>query len=321
MPTSPSVRRRFGSFAVAVALLALQLTPVVAAEITTDLWVYQTGDTVTVTGVDYAPDETVEIVTTDPNAVEVDRGPAQTDLYGGFTVRLRPDLRRRGYLRRRRYRPFLGPERRHAVRPSFLECHLAAAGWKRTVAGAIDVGVSGTYTCSGTNGNARCSSPASILLEAFPSNNANNTVAGSAVASVTILTPATPWSGTFAFRTVPGAGQFAIPTDGLYDVRATFTFTGPQSPDMAVADDYFGVDNTAPTIPTHTITPSNPAPSGWYNVSTGAPSVATRGRHVRCFQLRDRSAAGVVLEWRGSEQDCHSDGQRGQYLFLHMVEH
>ena len=58
-----------------------------ATEITTDLWVYQYGDTVTVTGIDFGPNETVEVVTTDPFATEVDRGQAQTDDVGGFTYR------------------------------------------------------------------------------------------------------------------------------------------------------------------------------------------------------------------------------------------
>jgi hypothetical protein len=79
------VRRRFGSLALAVTLLALQLAPAAATEITTDLWVYNYGDTVTVTGVDYAPLEQVELVTTDPYGVEVDRGQATADESGGFT--------------------------------------------------------------------------------------------------------------------------------------------------------------------------------------------------------------------------------------------
>ena len=61
------------------------MAPVVAAEITTDLWVYNYGDTVTVTGVDYAPLETVEMVTTDPNGAEVDRGQAAANDAGGFS--------------------------------------------------------------------------------------------------------------------------------------------------------------------------------------------------------------------------------------------
>ena len=56
-------------------MLAVQ--PAFSATIQTDLWVYQMGDTVTVTGADYGAGETVEVVTTDPNGVEVDRGRPQ----------------------------------------------------------------------------------------------------------------------------------------------------------------------------------------------------------------------------------------------------
>ena len=54
-----------------------------ATEITTDLWVYQDGDTVTVTGIDFGPNEVVDFVTTDPNGVLVDTGSATTDATGG----------------------------------------------------------------------------------------------------------------------------------------------------------------------------------------------------------------------------------------------
>jgi hypothetical protein len=85
VPTSPSARRRFGSLALALAVFALQIAPVAATEIATDVWIYQYGDTVTVTGIDFGANETVEIVTTDPYTTEVDRGQAQTDEVGGFT--------------------------------------------------------------------------------------------------------------------------------------------------------------------------------------------------------------------------------------------
>ena len=53
-----------------------------AATIQTDLWVYQDGDTVTVTGVEYGANEAVSFVTTDPNGVVVDSGTATTDDVG-----------------------------------------------------------------------------------------------------------------------------------------------------------------------------------------------------------------------------------------------
>jgi large repetitive protein len=78
---------RFMAVSQATLLLASLILPalVAATEITTDLWVYQYGDTVTVTGVDFGADEAVEVVTTDPSGIEVDRGSAQTNAGGGFT--------------------------------------------------------------------------------------------------------------------------------------------------------------------------------------------------------------------------------------------
>src|SRR5215212_1723635 len=65
-------------------LLASLILPgmVAAATIQTDLWVYQDGDTVTVTGVEYGANEVVDFVTTDPNGVVVDTGAASTDDLG-----------------------------------------------------------------------------------------------------------------------------------------------------------------------------------------------------------------------------------------------
>ncbi len=57
----------------------------IAATIQTDLFVYQNGDTVTVTGDGFGASETVDLVTTDPAVVEVDRGSAATDDQGGFS--------------------------------------------------------------------------------------------------------------------------------------------------------------------------------------------------------------------------------------------
>jgi hypothetical protein len=71
----------------ALLLMATLLVPalVAATGITTDLWVYQDGDTVTVTGVDYGPNEVVDFVTTDPAGVVVDSGSASSDDAGGVT--------------------------------------------------------------------------------------------------------------------------------------------------------------------------------------------------------------------------------------------
>src|SRR5436309_5599451 len=75
--------------AVTSALLLAQpaLAPVagLAATIQTDLFVYQNGDTVTVTGDGFGAAETVDVFTTDPAAAVVDRGTATTDVQGAFS--------------------------------------------------------------------------------------------------------------------------------------------------------------------------------------------------------------------------------------------
>src|SRR5947207_12429755 len=57
----------------------------IAATIQTDLFVYQNGDTVTVTGDGFGATETVDLFTTDPAATVVDHGAATTDSAGGFS--------------------------------------------------------------------------------------------------------------------------------------------------------------------------------------------------------------------------------------------
>src|SRR6058998_4013925 len=75
--------------AVTSALLLAQpaLAPVagLAATIQTDLFVYQNGDTVTVTGDGFGPSEMVALVTTDPASAAVDQGSATTDSAGNFS--------------------------------------------------------------------------------------------------------------------------------------------------------------------------------------------------------------------------------------------
>src|SRR5438309_5620682 len=60
-------------------------TAAIAATIQTDLFVYQNGDTVTVTGDGFGFTETVDLVTTDPAAAVVDHGAATTDGQGNLS--------------------------------------------------------------------------------------------------------------------------------------------------------------------------------------------------------------------------------------------
>jgi Glucodextranase, domain B len=78
---------RFTAAFQALLLMGTLVVPalVAATGITTDLWVYQDGDTVTVTGIDYGPNEVVDFVTTDPNGVVIDTGSASSDSLGGLT--------------------------------------------------------------------------------------------------------------------------------------------------------------------------------------------------------------------------------------------
>ena len=79
-----TVWTRLLSFVLSLTVLLLAVAPVVATSIQTDLWVYAQGDTVNVSGDGFGASEDVEIVTTDPYAVEIDRGTVQADPYGNI---------------------------------------------------------------------------------------------------------------------------------------------------------------------------------------------------------------------------------------------
>jgi len=76
---------RFTAAFQTLLLLATLVVPALAAatEITTDLWIYRDGDTVTVTGIDFGFSEAVDFVTTDPDGLVVDVGTASSDEAGG----------------------------------------------------------------------------------------------------------------------------------------------------------------------------------------------------------------------------------------------
>ncbi|MEO6058902.1 MAG: Ig-like domain-containing protein, partial [Candidatus Limnocylindria bacterium] len=79
-----TVWTRLLSFVLSLTVLLLAVAPVVATSISTDLWVYQQGDTVNVTGDGFDASENVELVTTDPYGVEVDRGTVLSDGTGNI---------------------------------------------------------------------------------------------------------------------------------------------------------------------------------------------------------------------------------------------
>src|SRR5213594_3559542 len=83
-PLVTRVGRALCTFLVAVAVIG-PAASAIAANIQTDLFVYQNGDTVTVTGDGFGPTETVDLVTTDPAAAVVDHGTATTDGQGNLS--------------------------------------------------------------------------------------------------------------------------------------------------------------------------------------------------------------------------------------------
>src|SRR5439155_1801568 len=83
-PLAIRVGRALCTFLVAVAVIG-PAASALAANIQTDLFVYQNGDTVTVTGDGFGATETINVVTTDPNSTTVDQGTAATDEVGNFT--------------------------------------------------------------------------------------------------------------------------------------------------------------------------------------------------------------------------------------------
>jgi hypothetical protein len=70
---SPTVRGRLTAIVLSAFVLLFSIQPALATSIQTDLWVYNNGDTVTVSGDGFGPDESVNLTTTDPNGTVVDR--------------------------------------------------------------------------------------------------------------------------------------------------------------------------------------------------------------------------------------------------------
>ena len=305
-----AARRRFGAQLLAsslsVSILLLSVAPAFAATIQTDLWVYNDGDTVTVTGDGFGADETVELVSTDPDGVEVDRGTAQTDASGNLVYQfiLRAtvggiyDINATGLTSGLTAWTQFDPPSVSITSPTFA--------WYRTQTGGFDVSISGSWGCSNP-----CISAQSLVVDVFPSDNSNNTVGGVAVASRTLTSlSGNSWATTFQFRTAPGAGQFAIPSDQRYDVRATLNYNSG-STTAAIRDHYFGVDNTPPTS---SITSVNPNASGGKLVASGtAADTASVGGAAsglvggRVYvEIRQATASGTAVT--GSGQNVSVSG-------------
>jgi hypothetical protein len=295
-----SVPFRFRMYAVTMtlSLLAFVLSPLLAAEISTDLWVYSSGDTVTVAGVDYAPDETVEIVTTDPFGVETDRGTSQTDEFGGFTYAfvLLSDVP--GIYDVVATGLSSGLSATTQFDPHDVAITSAAVGWKRTVAGGFDVAVTINVVCSGTTGSARCTAISNLKLTAIEAAGADTYVKTLTAPSVPTPAGGSNVTTTFEFRTAPGVGQFAIPDDGLYHMKAEMTYTGTAAGQIETPDqvnDYFGVDNTAPTSAVASVSGTALAVTASGTASDATSGLNSGNPKPVLVEIRTGSCAGTTF--------------------------
>jgi hypothetical protein len=304
---------RFAAVLQALLLMATLVLPalVAATEITTDLWIYQQGDTVTVTGIDFGSDETVEIVTNDPYGAETDRGTAQTDNSGGFTYAFVLASGVAGVYDVIATGLSSGLTAATQFDPGGVTIDSASFVWNVS-ATAFDAAVSGGYTCStGGSGSAKCSTPVSVVVEIFPSDGTNNHVSGSPVATKTITgLSGGSWATTFEFRSSAGSGQFPIPGDGTYDLRAIFNWTGTGGAgfDDEVVDERFGVDRAAPSSIVASaagnasgVTASGTASDATSGLNNGNP----KPLHV---EIRTGSCDGTTFAGSGAELNTTGGG-------------
>jgi len=152
----------------------------------------------------------------------------------------------------------------------------------------FNVVVSGAYVCNTTGAPAvRCVTPTAVRVEIYSSNGVNNTVSGSPIATKSATPSSGAFTTTFEFRTSPGGGHFAIPSDQQFDIKATLVATigtpgvaGTDAPNADIEDNRAGVDNTAPTSAVSTVTPAGASvdatgtasdPAGGSGLNTGTP--------------------------------------------------
>src|SRR4051812_16691135 len=222
-----------------------------AATIQTDLWVYQDGDTVTVTGVEYGANEVVDFVTTDPAGTVVETGSASSDDLGNVTYAFTLHATVEGIYDVVGTGETSGLTASTQFDPVNVSIANGAFSWK---VGSFSIPLSGNYTCS--SGGTACTVAVDVTIDVFPSDGTNNSVVGSPVLTKVLPVSATgnnqPWSPSLAFP-----GDAPIPADGKYDIRATFHgkngVTNITPAPTAVADDRFGVNNGAP-LTTLTVT-------------------------------------------------------------------
>jgi hypothetical protein len=263
------------AFTQAMLLLATLLLPalVAAATIQTDLFVYNDGDTVHVTGVDFGASEVVDFVTTDPNGTTVDSGTAESDAQGGVAYDFTLHVTVSGLYTVTGTGETSGSTASVQFDPPAVQLDNLSLVWHRTgeIATGFDVSVTGKYTCeavSGSGGGTKKCAPDSITIQAYPSSSSSGSL-GTIQASrtVAISTNGTNVSFTIPLRFGMGANPndwLVSPAGGKYDLRAVFAYracTGAlctpttATPEVDYKDDQFGVDNTAPAFDIVSATP------------------------------------------------------------------
>jgi hypothetical protein len=253
-----------------------------AATIQTDLFIYQDGDTVTVSGVEFGANEVVDFVTTDPSGTIVDSGSATGDDTGGVTYAFTLHATEAGL-----YEVVgTGETSGLAATTQFdpVNVTIANSGLTFYKFGA-DIVLSGTYQCSGGGGAPNCTTfvPTNIAVGVYLSNGAPNTTGPTPVGVLSATL--TPGSGMSATNSTSGTwtktflgGGSSLSDGSKYDVKATFTFTPgtSASPQSAVRDDILQSDKTAPAAPSVAgTTPSSPSSSNALTVNGSAEGGTT----------------------------------------------
>jgi hypothetical protein len=253
-----TVWTRLLSFVLSLAVVLFAVAPALATSIQTDLWVYQYGDTVNVTGDGFGVTEPVDVVTTDPNGVEVDRGTAQSDDAGYivYSFTLTSDVagiydvvatgQISGLTASTQFDPAPNPV---ITFPAAIAYN--AAGW---AAGCMPDGACGTAT-PGSGGTVTSVQYSMLQVSSGNYWDPAATPAAFSSASEVIIAvnsfSAPDWKLTFQ------ASRF--PADGWYTLRILATQTG-STPTTKAATATFTIDRAAPGQPiVASSTPSSPA--------------------------------------------------------------
>lgn len=283
---------RFTAAFQTLLLLATLVAPALTAatEIHTDLWIYQDGDTVTVTGIDFGANEVVDFVTTDPVGTVVDMGSATSDEMGAVLYQFVLYATIEGI-----YDVVAtGQSSGLTAMTQFDPAVVTYADLGSTPVVRRDgqtITFSGTFTCENSNPN-RCTSATSVNVRIYGSNGGNNlnTAAANLKASFPATTPTFPAAApqtTVTWSVTKTIGTTLVLADGGYEVSVTLSYldnaataqtAGPSnaSENTNTGGDEFTIDNSAPNRPAITgTTPASPSSNNSPSVNGTAEAAST----------------------------------------------